>query len=483
MTDVVDIQFGEWLPDRPSLKNPGCEVADNVLPTPGGYGPLLGPMESGDTISGACKGAMQMFDNAGNSLIVGGTDDALFTRRSAVVETSGMTSIGAGEAWDFCQFNAFVIATGANNDPQYLSDIGTDDTWSGLTGSPPKAKRCAKVSDFLMLGNIDGAPNRIQWSAFNNPAGSWAASRLTQAGLADLPMEYGEVQRIVGGRYAMVFQRRGITRLSYVGPPVVFRADPVSQDRGALAPFGVMTVGYLTYFLAQDGFYVTNGSAVEPIGTQRVNRWFFENVNQARAAETQGAIDWQNECIVWAFYSQSDDQFDRMLIYSLSEGRWSSATLGVGRLVMATPDATTLTDLDSIYGNLDAIPMSLDSAEFAPADLRLAGFIGEDFVTFTGAPLRAMWETGEFQPQPGRRVHVTELAPLIAADDWDCEFSLMAKDHRGGRTTTPLMATGWGGFAPVRGEGQAMAVRMVKPSGVWSEAQGLSARFRVAGTR
>ena len=303
---TLDVPLTDWLPDQPSRNNPGCEEAINVRPVSGGFGPLNSLTASGDTLTSPCRGAMQLFDSTGSSLIVGGMEDRLFTRRGAITETAGMTSIGLHEHWDFAQFNNFVIATANGNSPQHLDAIDTDDTWSALPGSPPVAKRCGKVGEFLMLGAIQGNPSRIQWSSYNNPGGDWTPARGTQAGFADLPPNYGEVQQIVGGRFGLVFQQRAIHRLSYVGPPVVWRADELSVDRGAIAPFSVVNLGYLVFFLAQDGFFLTNGASVEPIGTSRVNEWFFENVNQDAIAETHGAIDWQNELIVWAFKSQSD---------------------------------------------------------------------------------------------------------------------------------------------------------------------------------
>lgn len=481
---VAELPLGEWLPDAPSFKNPGCEVLDNAIPVTGGYNPLPSLVGQEDTVGGAVFGAAQLFDNSGNSIIVGGTDDSLFIRRATITETTGLTSIGAGQAWDFAQFNDFVVATAPNNNPKALTDIDSDDSWSDLGGSPPQAKVCAKVGDFLMLGAISGAPNRIQWSHFNSPAGSWTPDRLTQAGYVDLPAEYGEVQRIVGGRYATVFQKRGISRISYVGPPQVWRADDISKDRGAVAPFAVVSVGYLTYFLAQDGFYVTNGASVEPLGSRRVNRWFLQNVSQGNIARVHGAVDWQNECIVWAFISENATDYDRLMIYSWSQDRWTSGTANVGWLVGTALDGVTLEDLDALYSTLEAVPYSLDSAEFAPKDRRLGAFAAGEYSVFSGSPLELTVRTGEAQLTPGRRVFASEVYPIMQADEWDASVRLYCRNNRGTVTATNAVVTGWSGFSAVRGEGQKMAIEMTKPAGTeWSEMQGFQVRFREAGYR
>lgn len=482
---VFDVPFGEWLPSQPTFKNPGCEVADNVIPVPGGYDPFLSAVTGTGEASDVVKGAQQFFNNSGSSVIVGGTDDSLFIRTSSLTETAGMSSIGAGEAWDFARFNDFVIATAANNSPQYLSDIDSDTSWSGLPGSPPTAKRCAKVGDFLMLGNISGTPNRIQWSRYNNPTGTWGTDRRSQSSFADLDSQFGAVQRIAGGRYATVFQERGIQRLSYVGPPVVFRADVIEEDRGCIAPFSVAQVGYLSYFLAQDGFFVTNGSSVQPIGTSKVNRWFFDNANQTQLHMVQSAIDWQNEIVIWGFVSaESDSTFDKCLIYSWAQNRFSTATVGFEWLVGSQEDGIDLDSLDAIYSDLDSIPFSLDAAQFKAGARVLSAFIGGVYSTFNGTPLEATWETGESQPSPKQRVFVSEAMPMIDTDTWDCEVELLMRDNRGAQTVSGRKVTGWSGFAPVRGEGQKMAIRVIKPAGTaWSAAQGVQVRYQPAGYR
>ena len=510
---TTEIMFGQWLPAQPSYKNPGCEIAKNCIPTAGGsYGPLRGISVTDQSILTRVQGAVQLYDNNGNSVIVGGTSSSLFTRRTNFTETDGYTDLGGNEAWDFAQFNDFVIATGSGNNPQYLSDIDSDDSWSDLPGSPPQAKYCAKVGEFLMLGNISGAANRIQWSAYNNPGGTWGADRLTQAGYVDLPTEYGAVQKIVGGRYAVVFQERGIHRLTYVGPPTVWRADDISQARGCIAPRSVATLGYLSYYLARDGFRVSNGSTSEAIGNKRINKWFFDTADQTKLGTLHAGVDWQNECIFWSFASESEGYNDKAIIWSWAEDRWSYADLLVSWLVSTEGDGVSLEELDAIYGNLDNIPVSLDSVLFQsrgdvlgcfsiPEEEYLVDIDGnpitdvngstittEDtavrYATLDGAPVEATWETGKAQVMPGRRTAVEGVYPLINATTRDEVATLLLEDNLGANSVGSEKAVGWGGFCPVRGEGHKVALRLVKPAGTeWSEAHGVQVNYAVAGAR
>lgn len=483
MTRTHEIMFGEWLPSAPSFKNPGCEVAKNCIPKAGGaYGPLRSLEAGGASASAPVRGAELLFNTADDAVIVGGTATSLFVQTTALTETTGLSSISEGEAWDFARFNDFVFATAENNAPQYLTDIDSDTSWSAVPGSPPNAKRCAKVGEFLMLGSISGAPNRIQWSPYNNPAGTWGTDRLTQAGLADLDSNFGEVMRIVGGRYATVFQKRGIQRLTYVGPPAVWRADVIEEDRGCVAPFGIASLGYLHYFLAEDGFFVTNGSSVQPIGTNRINAWFFDNVNPDKISQTQAVVDWENEVVVWAFISGSGG-YDTLLFYSWAHNRWSYAEVSVDWVVGAKEAGINLDSLDAIYGDLDSIPLSLDSSLFRPGASILGAYVSGAYNTFTGTPYEATWETGETQPSPMQRVFVSEVMPIAEVDDWDFKARLKFRNNFGAQSTSAQVSTGWSGGAPVRGEGQKMAVELVKPAGEWSNVQGAQVRYKAAGYR
>ncbi len=481
---VTDVPFGEWLPAVPSYKNPGCIVADNVIPSTGGYRSQPALVARGETVAGQCRGARLFWRIGGTTALAGGTETSLFTNSSGTVATTtGLNDVGSGEAWDFAQFNDFIVATAVSNPPKYLDDIDTDTSWGNLPGSPPSARYVERVEDFLMLGNIADFPNRIHWSAFNAPTASWAADRLTQAGFADLPRAFGPVRRIVGGRYPMVFQERGVSRIEYVGPPVVWRASEIEQARGAVAPFSVVTVGFLTYFLAQDGFWATDGQSFQPIGSQRVNSWFFNAAESSTIQQTHGAIDWFNECVVWAFKSAGSGVFDRLIRYSYAENRWSSGTVTVARLVEASDAGITLEQLSDLFGDLETVPASLDDERWRSRFRSLAAYVDgstrTDLATFSGLSSPARIETGEFQPQPGSRVMVTGARPL---SDTTASICCFARQNNGIETPGTFTAAGPDGFCPQRADGQTMRLGLRFDKN-WAEIQGAQVRFRVSGLR
>ena len=256
--------------------------------------------------------------------------------------------------------------------------------------------------------------------------------------------------------------------MTYVGPPKVWQLDIVSEDRGTTAPYSVVNVGYQTYFLSQDGFYVTNGSEFNAIGNDRINAFFFENVDQGQINQVQGSVDWENGAVVWAYREQgAGNDFTRLMIYSWRYDRWSTATVTTDWIVSSTIEGLSIDQLDAIYGDLDSIPVSLDSGLFRAGERRLAAFIQNplaqsEYNVFNGDPLEATWQTGEFEPSPARRSFINEIYPVIEADQWDIMCAVAARDNQGVVQTSPLLPTGVSGFCPAEVEGQKVGIRMVK---------------------
>lgn len=497
---TIEVPLGEFLPAFPKQNNPGCIVANNCIPAEGGYSPFPAAATKATTVTRSdastastflapVLGAQLFFRNDGTPIIAGGASQTLFVRSgSLATETATAAAVPDGDAWDFAQFNDFIIATTLANDPYYLTDVDTDLVWSALPGGPPKAKFCERFADFLMLGHISGAPTRIQWSGFNNPAGSWAADRLTQAGFADLDPRMGEITAMVGGRYPMVFQQRGISLVQYVGPPTVWQIALVSEDRGCIAPFSVATIGAQTYFLSQDGFYVTNGSEFVPIGSQKVNKWFFETADNAEVSQTQAAVDWQNRAIVWLFRSIGSTVKDRILVYSWEQGRFSTATVTADWLVGSRVDATTLEDLDALFATIEDVTPSLDSEVWMAGDRVLGAFISSGglatYQTFNGPAMQADWELGAFQPSPGQRAFVSEAQAVVEAEEWTMQIAAISADNARAETYTAYGAPGVNGAVPLRADGKEMRLAARLPAGSeWRRAQGVQLTFRGSGRR
>lgn len=490
------IPFGDWLPDQPDYKNPGLQTAQGVYPSAGGYSPFFGAIGQGATTTEPVLGAEMYLDNNSNPQVFGGSSTRLFTLRSGTVtETSGYSAV---ERWAFERFGDFVVAVSIENDPQYLTSVASDDTWSALPGTPPRAAQVGKVDDFLVFGdlndNADGgsvaAPNRVRWSAKNSPTTDWVTDRGELSGFRDLDPRYGRVTAIVGGRYGLVFQERAIWRMVFVGAPIVFEFEPVSVDRGCIASDSAVTIGTDTFYLSQDGFSVTNGAGAEPIGNNRVNEWFAENVDETVLKFVHGAVNWPARCIIWTFRGSGAQRYNLQVIYNFVLDRWSHATELLDYLVKFKVAGETLGSLVGTYPTLqDASAFTLGSQEWKARDLVFGGFIesgaGSEFALFSGDAVAATFLTGETQIAPGSRSEVSGIWPVLETTSAQVMTRVRTRNQQGGADTyTPATTRAADGFCPHKVDGWIHAAEVVIPEGTnWDNAQGVIIRAKRTGRR
>jgi len=163
----------------------------------------------------------------------------------------------------------------------------------------------ATIKDFLVVGNTNSGaeghiPYRVRWSGINAPT-AWVASATTQSDAQDLPFDNGDVQRIISGNYGIIFQERAITRMTYVGSPLVFQFDEMESGRGTPSPFSVRKIGDLIFYLGQDGFYVFDGEKSTAIGANKIDRTFWNDVDKTYLNSIVTAVDFNKHVIYWAY--------------------------------------------------------------------------------------------------------------------------------------------------------------------------------------
>jgi len=508
------IPLGQWLPDQTDYKNPGTVVAKNVYPSSGGFTPFESPAGTGDAVSEAVVGSALFIKADNTPLIVGGTSTRLFSRVSGTVtETAGYTALGSDHVWRFERYNDMIIAVTPNNTPQYLTDLDADTSWSDLGGSPPKAAIIGRVSDFIVMGDltdIDAStqPYRVRWSALNNPNGDWVTDRGELSDYRDLDPKYGRITGITGGRFGIVFQERAIWRMTFIGSPKVFDFEEISVDRGCAAPDSVVTIGFDTYFLSQDGFYATNGSAIDTIGSQRVTEWFIGEVKQAEYDRVQGALNWPKQAIIWSFIPTDSSTFVRQIIYSFAEDSWSYASEAVHFLVKVKTDATTIGDLATLFpGGLGDIG-AIGSSDFESKNYTLAAFTADttgpysvsDYVTdgyiegmpsgselavLSGPAREATLETGDFQIHLGSNSHVNGILPVVENVSGNTRTQVLSRSRQGfGQSASISTTEGVDGFCPHKTDARFIAARMTLPAGAsWNNASAVHVRARKSGNR
>lgn len=436
------IPFAEYLPDNPELGNPGTQVANNVIPAPGGRGyiPFKKFAITTSGLTARCQGARGFRSSNATVFTFAGDATKLYLRDGNTwndVSGSAYTCPSDG-FWSFVNFGDLLIATNGSNAPQKY-DVSSASVFSALGGSPPTAKYVTIVREQVVFANVTGYPQRVQWSGIDN-AETWAVSQTTQADYQDLLGDHGDITGIIGGDVGYVFFERAIFRMDYVNVPGIFQFTRVEQARGCAAPASLVPQGRVVYYLAEDGFYAFDGQQSIPIGANKIDRTFLDNLAADYAFRVIGGIDPEKKIVQWGYPgpSSSSGNPNSLMIYSWSTQRWSTASQnGLQWMFTDLVPNTTLEDLDNINNSLDNIPGSLDDRAYAGGNFVLAGFasqtsptvVSNAYGTFNGSPAPFELTTSEAQIFPGRRALVTKAWPIFHGQSVELDMRVSYRDR------------------------------------------------------
>jgi hypothetical protein len=148
-----------------------------------------------------------------------------------------------------------------------------------------------------------------------------------------------------------------------------------------------------------------------PIGNEKVNRFFFDNADEASLFLMSAAVDPAKKLIIWAYASNNSATVDSLLIYNFQTQKWTSGTTDVDKIASTSTPAVTLEGMDA-YGTLETIMTTFDSRLWLGGRLQLAGVNGAKIVTFTGANATAYIETGDVEI-PGSTSAITMVKPIV----------------------------------------------------------------------
>jgi len=490
------VPFGEYMPDMPSLGNPGATVALNVYPrTPTSYGPIADLSVYSDALTARCQGAFAGRDTSGNPSVFAGDASKLYKISAASfsdVSVSGGYTTGSDEKWSFTQYGARVIATNyANAVQSYV--LGSSSAFAALSGNAPKGRHVTTWRDFVVLGNVDdgtygvGAmPDGVWWCAQDDPT-SWPTPGSSQSDYQRLPGG-GWVQAVVGavgGADGLVICETSIYRATYEGPPTIFRFDEIERSRGTPAPGSVISNGRVVFYLGEDGFYMCDGAQSIPIGNSKVDKTFYADLDQSYFHRITAAVDPINKLVIWSYPgSGSGGTPDTFLIYNWELGRWATAEISCEMVFRSLSEGYTLEDLDSINSSLDALPFSLDSRAWTGGRILLSAFNTDHKLSYlNGSNLEATLETGEFSGPDGRRIFVTGIRPIV--DGGTITASVRHRSTPQAALTTEAAASaGDDGVCPFRVSTRYGRARVsIAAGGSWSHAQGVEPRFKLEGLR
>jgi hypothetical protein len=478
------IDYKGWMPDRAALGNPGELEATNVRPTEDGYGPLGDQNPQATALDARCQGAAAISSSEGVVTTYAGDATKLYSvgpEGTPVDVSSAAYTTAADEQWEFASFGSTFIATNRANPVQGITVGGSAFADLITSVEKPKARHVDVVRDFVVLGNVESTAdgektNRVHWSAYRD-ATNFTPTAGNQGDFEDIE-EGGWVQRIVGGvEYGLIFQERQITRMSYIGPPIVFQLDTIDRKRGTPIPGSVVAFGRLVFFYSDDGFMMNDGVQTIPIGHRAVDRKFNTDFNTTYIGRCFSAIDPINKVVMWSLPGENQStpgEPNRIYMFNWAENRWAEAELDLQLVYRALTPGLTLEDLDSVSTDLDALPFSLDSRAWTGGSL-IAGSFNSDnrLCHFSGANLAATIDTGERQLFRGQKAEVTGARPIV--DGGTPTVTVGSRQSpQGSNAFGSAVAVDATGFSSQLVEGRYHRMRTIVPAASsWTHAQGV----------
>lgn len=355
---------------------------DLLIPSLRGMQALPQDVDAGISAAPSAIASIQSFRLMdGTTRVIAGSEGSASAAVSKLYELSSINwsdqSGGSGSytatsqaRWVFCNYNDTIYAaqkgTGIQKSPSADFTV--------ITGAP-QALVIENVLDFVMAFNTTEAtygdsPNRWWCCAKGNPD-SWTADIATQANTGLLTDTSGAIlaAKRIGSSMA-AFKNTSMYLGQYVGTPQVWRWDLIpGEGLGTWSPYSVVDVeGIGLLFIGYDNIYSFDGSRAQPIGTNRVAQFLFDNMDIDNANLIVGFHHRQAWRVYWWFPSiNGNATLDKFLCYNYRSDRWGYGAKTVKFAFEYLEPGITYNDVGTYYSTYDSIPTSAYDALFASA--------------------------------------------------------------------------------------------------------------------
>lgn len=468
------LTFGEWTPDRPGVIG-NMTDALNVYPVASGYAPFTGKVTFGNAASetltsvfgGRASGTSQLFAASAAKIYKFDPTNLNFTD---VSKSGGYSNPPA----DVVQFgNVLISSNGADKLQSWT--IGSSTAWDDVDASAPIAKFVTVVRDFVVTGYQSNNTNRVQWSDINDET-DWTASAASQSDSQDIP-DGGDIVGLTGGEFGLIFLQSSIHRMSYVGSPLFFQFDNISRGVGCAANGSIAQYKQVSFFLGDNGFYMCDGQTVTPIGAEKIDRWFWDNVDIQDLDNMSSQVDPERKLVIWNFKNVFAGYYQ--LMYQWELNRWSYSNIAITSIGGALTAGVTLEQLDN-YGTVDSIEVSFDARQWAGGKFFVAGTFGTNVVSLEGPTLTGNLVTGDLQLDNSNSV-VTLARPIV--DGGSASVSVASRKLLSAEVTFGTgVAADSENRVPLRSAGRYHRIKVV-PSGNWVTAVGVDVELAEQGVR
>lgn len=468
------MELGPWTPDLPDYGHKGLVIARNVYASAMGYQPFKALSALTGALGETWRGGGAFRDVDGTTATLAGADAGLYSYASGAWTFEGGSSYSS--KWFFAQFGPIVIAANGAEPLKYTISTSTA---AALGGTPPDASMIAVVRDFVFLAGDPAANTTVTWSAINNAEG-WTIGT-DQCDSQVLP-DGGPITGLAGGEYGLVFQEAAIHRFSYVGTPLIFQRDKVSESIGCITPGAIAQFGRMVFFLSPRGFYAYIDGELDPIGKNQIDETFWRTYPRADVVSyIYATIDPERSLVVWSMP-------DRLWCYHWDRRRWSEVAIpGIVGVTTGIIPSVSLEDIDTLYpGGIDTVPVSLDDPGFQGGATMLAVAMNDGQVYSFGASsnLQATLRAARQEFVPGRDARVWGariVGDMVDGTTLSIDYSQRLGDAQGNTASGTINPSG---RVAIRATGRYMQPQVVvNEDTTWDYVVGLDLMMAAGGSR
>lgn len=385
-----------------------------MYPTQRGFRTLPSPMEFYPALKDAtptnsarvCKGAYYArYLDGGVKFLAGGNDKLFRADAGAWVDASGLQTfnVSTEDRWRFAQFGNNTIAVNGNDGPQSITNAGSN---FAIIATAPVAKYVATANNFVFLANLSGGSltETSWWTSAIGDLTDWDADIATQSVNGALNDTEGPITAVRAlGRNVVVYKERSVYLFEYVGPPIVWANQILSQRSGALSDEAVVDIGGTHVFMGYDDFYIFDGSGPPRKAESPLREFIFEedalyaldrNYGYAVAARydrIKDVVFFHYPSVALAQNQTSPPTLDRFIAWTPGTNRWAQGGYDVTQVILPEIGSSlglTYIGFGSEYTNWeDATGVSWQSQIFAGASGVIQGVVQQDdekFYVFTG---------------------------------------------------------------------------------------------------
>lgn len=273
-------------------------------------------------------------ENDGTNNLLVGIGDSLYRWNGLTFDllTTGYTT-PADIRWQSAELNNKLYLVNDADEIQVfssgaltnLSAIPTDG------GEPDYARFIVNMNGLLLVANTVEGGNRnrqrIRWSKRGDPS-VWVSSDNNEANFYDFLEDNTEITGIslLSQHQLAVYQGRSINMLTYVGLPLIFkiRRFVVTQQEALFAPYSLVNVSGVDYYLGNTDFYAFDGSSKpQGLGINRVRESFWAGFRQNTPYRIFGFSHPVFPEIWWVYQHRDSSTFDRAIIYNYEDDCWT----------------------------------------------------------------------------------------------------------------------------------------------------------------